>query len=81
MRVNLSLNENNSKDKKIIDFLESKYNSCAYIKEILYQLANDNDEVNILLSNKNKNFETTKQFKEEPEESFDEIIGVEGIEL
>ena len=26
MRVNLSLNENNSKDKKIIDFLESKYN-------------------------------------------------------
>ena len=81
MRVNLSLNENNSKDKKIIDILESKYNSCAYIKEILYQLANDNDEVNILLSNRNKNFETTKQFKEEPEESFDEIIGVEGIEL
>ena len=81
MRVNLSLNENNSKDKKIIDFLESKYNSCAYIKEILYQLANDNDEVNILLSNINKNFETTKQFKEEPEEAFDEIIGVEGIEL
>lgn len=81
MRVNLSLNENNSKDKKIIDFLESKYNSCAYIKEILYQLANDNDEVNILLSNRNKNFETTKQFKEEPEESFDEIMGVEGIEL
>lgn len=81
MRVNLSLNENNSKDKKIIDFLESKYNSCDYIKEILYQLANDNDEVNILLSNRNKNFETTKQFKEEPEESFDEIIGVEGIEL
>ena len=81
MRVNLSLNENNSKDKKIIDFLESKYNSCAYIKEILYQLANDNDEANILLSNRNKNFETTKQFKEEPEESFDEIIGVEGIEL
>ena len=81
MRVNLSLNENNSKDKKIIDFLESKYNACAYIKEILYQLANDNDEVNILLSNRNKKFETTKQFKEEPEESFDEIIGVEGIEL
>ena len=81
MRVNLSLNENNFKDKEIIDFLESKYNSCAYIKEILYQLANDNDEVNILLSNRNKNFETTKQFKEEPEESFDEIIGVEGIEL
>ena len=81
MRVNLSLNENNSKDKKIIDFLESKYNSCAYIKEILYQLANDNDEVNILLSNRNKSFETTKQFKEEPEESFDEIIRVEGIEL
>ena len=81
MRVNLSLNENNFKDKKIIDFLESNYNSCAYIKEILYQLANDNDEVNILLSNRNKNFETTKQFKEEPEESFDEIIGVEGIEL
>ena len=49
MRVNLSLNENNSKDKKIIDFLESKYNSCAYIKEILYQLANDNDEVNIII--------------------------------
>ena len=41
MRVNLSLNESNSKDRKIIDFLASRYNSSAYIKEVLYQLATD----------------------------------------
>lgn len=36
MRVNLSLNKNNSKDERIIKFLESKYNASAYIKEVLY---------------------------------------------
>ena len=39
MRVNLSLNKNNSKDERIIKFLESKYNASAYIKEVLYQLS------------------------------------------
>lgn len=39
MRVNFTLNENNSKDKAIIDFLERKYNATYYIKNLLYDVA------------------------------------------
>ena len=87
MRVNLSLNENNSKDKKIIDFLESRYNSSAYIKEVLYQLACGGIHgvgatvVNALLDNGRGIPIGIHPTKEEAEETFDEIIGVEGIDL
>lgn len=39
MRVNFTLNEDNIKDKAIIDFLESKYNATYYIKNLLYDMA------------------------------------------
>lgn len=39
VRINLSFNTNDSKDGKIIEFLESKYSESAYIKETLYALA------------------------------------------
>ena len=39
MRVNFTLNENNNKDKVIIDFLENKYNATYYIKNLLYDMA------------------------------------------
>lgn len=87
MRVNLSLNENNSKDKKIIDFLESRYNSSAYIKEVMYQLASGGlhgvgaTVVNALLDNGRGIPTGIHPTKEEAEETFDEIIGVEGIDI
>lgn len=85
MRVNLSLNESNSKDGKIIDFLASRYNSSAYIKEVLYQLATDGFHgvgatvANALLDNGRGISTGIHPTKEE--ETFDEIIGVEGIDL
>ena len=85
MRVNLSLNESNSKDRKIIDFLASRYNSSAYIKEVLYQLATDGFHgvgatvANALLDNGRGISTGIHPTKEE--ETFDEIIGVEGIDL
>ncbi|WP_300891586.1 hypothetical protein [uncultured Clostridium sp.] len=87
MRVNLNLNESNSKDKKIINFLESKYNSSAYIKEVLYQLATGGfhgigDTVaNTSLDNSSGIPADIHPIKEETEEAFDEILGVDGIEL
>ena len=39
MRVNFTLNKENNKDKVIIDFLESKYNTTYYIKNLLYDMA------------------------------------------
>lgn len=85
MRVNLSLNESNSKDRKIIDFLESRYNSSAYIKEVLYQLATDGfPGVGVTVENAlldNGRGISTGIHPTKEEETFDEIIGVEGIDL
>lgn len=85
MRVNLSLNESNSKDRKIIDFLESRYNSSAYIKEVLYQLATDGfPGVGVIVANAlldNGRGISTGIHPTKEEETFDEIIGVEGIDL
>ncbi len=87
MRINLNLNENNSKDKKIIDFLESRYNSSAYIKEVLYQLISgglhrvEDTVVNVLLDHSRGIPEGIHPIKEETEEDFDEILGVDGIDL
>lgn len=39
MRVNFTLNKENNKDKVIIDFLENKYNTTYYIKNLLYDMA------------------------------------------
>lgn len=42
MRINIYLSESNEKDKEIIDFLKYKYNSQAYIKELLYAATKGN---------------------------------------
>lgn len=80
MRISLSLNPKNDKDKKIIDFLESRYNSAGYIKEVLYQLALGNG-----FGAETKIINTTPiQIEEDPKEEiedFEEIIGLENIPL
>lgn len=68
MRVNFTLNEDNNKDKVIIDFLESKYNTTYYIKNLLYDMA---------LGNSIPITQTT----EKPKEDFEEIAGLDDIDL
>ena len=50
MRVNLTLNDTNKRDKTIIDFLNSRYSASGYIKELLYQVAKGNNISHALLS-------------------------------
>lgn len=77
MRVNLSLNKNNSKDERIIKFLESKYNESAYIKEVLYQLSYGGiQEFGVSIGNRT---DSSKEITGVEEEVFDEIIGVDEI--
>lgn len=75
MRINVYLNEENEKDKKIIKYLESKYNSQAYIKEMLFSLAN---EVN-LIETKIEKYNDKDSI--ENIEVFEEIKGIDSIEL
>lgn len=77
MRVNLSLNSKNDKDRLIINLLEEKYNAQSYIKEILYQLAKGNGIGATIV-----NTLSAKEIEEDPvEEEFEEMIGIENIEL
>lgn len=68
MRVNFTLNEDNNKDKVIIDFLESKYNTTYYIKNLLYDMALGNSI-------------PITQATEKPKEDFEEIAGLDDIDL
>lgn len=70
MRVNFTLNENNNKDKVIIDFLEKKYNATYYIKNLLYDVALGNS-IPIIPG----------QATEKPKEDFEEITGLDNIDL
>lgn len=70
MRVNFTLNENNNKDKAIIDFLERKYNATYYIKNLLYDVALGNSIPIIPI-----------QTTEKPKEEYEEIEGLSDIDL
>lgn len=70
MRVNFTLNEDNNKDKVIIDFLESKYNTTYYIKNLLYDMALGHSIPIIPI-----------QTTEKPKEDFEEIAGLDDIDL
>lgn len=41
MRIYITLNEGNEKDKKILDFLDTTYSSKDYIKQMLWERANN----------------------------------------
>lgn len=75
MRINVYLNEENEKDEKIIKYLESKYNSQAYIKEMLFSLAN---KVN-LIETKIEKYNDKDSI--ENIEVFEEIKGIDNIDL
>lgn len=72
MRINLYLNEEKDKDKIICDMLKDKYDPQSYIKEILYSIAKGNKMIKI-----EKDYNIAK----ENEEEFEEIVGVENIEI
>lgn len=58
MRVNFTLNKENNKDKVIIDFLESKYNTTYYIKNLLYDMALGNSiPIPIQTTNQGQDYE------------------------
>ena len=66
MRINLTFNDTNERDKTIIDFLNTRYSASAYIKELLYQVSKGN---NIPINNNPAiNNKTTEKSKEEYEE-------------
>lgn len=76
MRVNLTLNDTNKRDKTIIDFLNSRYSASGYIKELLYQVAKGNNISFI------SNLESTNKIAEKPKkEDFEEIEGLNDIDL
>lgn len=41
MRIYITLNEANEKDKKILEFLDTTYSSKDYIKQMLWERANN----------------------------------------
>lgn len=76
MRVNLTLNDTNKRDKTIIDFLNSMYSASGYIKELLYQVAKGNNISFI------SNLESTNKIAKKPKkEDFEEIEGLNDIDL
>ena len=76
MRVNLTLNDTNKRDKTIIDFQNSRYSASGYIKELLYQVAKGNNISFI------SNLESTNKIAKKPKkEDFEEIEGLNDIDL
>ena len=76
MRVNLTLNDTNKRDKTIIDFLNSRYSASGYIKELLYQVAKGNNISFI------SNLESTNKIAKKPKkEDFEEMEGLNDIDL
>ncbi len=73
MRVNFTLNEDNIKDKAIIDFLESKYNATYYIKNLLYDMALGNSIPIIPIQ--------TTINQEQKQEEYEEIENLNDIDL
>ena len=70
IRINLYLNENNERDKLIIDMLNKKYSTSGYMKEILYAAAKGENIIPLV----SKDIEA-------PEEEYEKIEGLDCIEL
>ena len=77
MRVNLYLNENEPKDKVIIEFLNKRYSSPAFIKESLYGMATGATLDIIQKDNKSNPLES----RLENDEEYEKIDNIDDIEL
>ncbi|MCF0163173.1 MAG: hypothetical protein HUJ88_11440 [Fusobacterium necrophorum] len=86
MRVNLSFNEKNEKENRIIEFLETKLNATAYIKEMLYQMSFGNEISNNInnLSERGNNYNCINPIPPEDteiKEEYEEILNIESVPL
>lgn len=79
MRINLTLNDNNERDKTIIDFLNTRYSACSYIKELLYQVAKGNNIS--FFSNSEPIQQITVNQEQEPKQEYEEIENLNDIDL
>lgn len=71
-RINLYFSESNEKDAIIVNMLNSKYSPKDYIKEILYACAKGESIIPLV----------SKEIAiEAPEEEYENIEGLEGIDL
>jgi len=77
MRVNLYLNENEPKDKVIIDFLNKRYSSPAFIKETLFGLATG-EPVGIIQKDNESN---PLESRLENDDEYEEISNIDEIDL
>lgn len=72
MRINLYLSETNEKDVIITNYLKSKYSPKDYIKEMLYEAAQGLNIISL----------ASKEIAiEAPEEEYEKIEGLDGIDL
>lgn len=72
LRINLYFSENNDKDVTITNYLNSKYSAKDYIKEILYAAAIGQSIIQLV--NKEVAIEA-------PEDEYEKIEGLDGIDL
>lgn len=79
MRLNVYLDENEPKDKILIDFFNKKYSPVGFIKETMYALANGIDFQNNI-SIKSESIEPVFDIEKNIEE-YDEIRDIENIEI
>lgn len=80
MRLNIYLNEKNPKEKQVIDFLESKLNKSAFIKELLYQESNKINFIeNVPYKEMNLKLVDTLKTPTKLEEEYEEILALDDI--
>lgn len=72
MRINLYLSETNEKDVIIAKYLKLKYSPKDYIKEMLYEAAIGQKVIPLV----NKEIAI-----DDPEDEYEEIQGIDGIDL
>lgn len=79
MRLNVYLDENEPKDKIIIDFLTKKYSEVGFIKETMYTLAIGSVVQNIVIQSNTNELLVDKML--EPEQEYEPIKDAGDIEL
>jgi hypothetical protein len=79
MRLNVYLDENEPKDKILIDFFNKKYSPVGFVKETMYALATGvtfQNNISIKAERIEPVFDTEKNIEE-----YEEIRDIENIEM